>query len=292
MNKSFVTAPYLDRSRFDSSPSGQFPFSISMLSWAYNEEENILGFLQRAKQYMDRLGVDYEHILIDDCSTDNTVQIAIQHQKHYPQLKIIRHPVNRDVGWAIRTSVSHASKDIFFWQTVDWSYDIEKLPGYLWLLKDYDVVQGVRIPDSRSVESASFFPSKLLKLKYRADNRKRAFQSLINYLVIRFLYNVPLLDFQNVSIYPTRFAQSLNLETHSAFTNPEVIIKAYWRGAKIKQVPIGFIPRKNGTGKGCRWKTIRGAAADILYFWFKWKVLGHSEVRKIHNITIPANVPS
>lgn len=247
---------WLDRSIFDEGKP--FPFSVSILSWAYNEEENIEEFLLRSKVLMDSLGVEYEHILIDDCSRDGTSQVAKEFQSRYPQLKIIRNERNMNSGWNTRIAVAAASKDILFWQTVDWSYDISRIKEHLWSLRDYDVVQGVRRGG----------------IGRRSDTFIKGVVSYINYRLIRILFRIPIGDFQNVTIYPRKLAQSIDFETHSAFTNPEMILKSYWKGAAFKQVSIDFIPRRKGEAKGTKPKFMIRSIVEIFRCWILWIVLG------------------
>ncbi len=266
-----------DRLRAARARGGPFPFSVSMVSWAYNEEPNIAEFLTRAQRLMDSLGTEYEHILVDDASTDRTYPIACEIQSRYPQLRIIRNPRNADCGWNIRTCVREASKEVMFWQTADWSYDIARIERYLWCLETHDVVQGVRIRSERPTYQNLFrqIPGlRDLRVSRRSDNLFKAIVSITNYYLIRLLFRIPLLDFQNVTIYPTRLAKSIAFESHSAFTNPEMLIKSYWKGAAIAQVPIAFIRRTKGTAKGTRYRAIAAAIRHILGCWFRWVVLG------------------
>ncbi len=238
------------------------PKSLSLVSWAFNEEEEIRDFLTRSQNFMDRLGLDYEHILIEDGSADRTLQIAREVQLTYPQLRVIPNGKNEGVGKATRKAISLATKEVLFWQTVDWAYDISNLREYLPFLNSFDVVQGYRPP--------GFYQ--------RSDNFVKGCISLCNYLLIRTLFRLPLKDYQNVTLYPTRLAQSIHCESHSSFTNPELLLKARWKGATFKQVPIAFIPRKRGRAKGTKLTSILASLRQIFYFWFKWMVLGlHSD---------------
>ena len=66
----------------------------------------------------------------------------------------------------------------------------------------------------------------------------------------------------------------MELETESAFTNPECLLKVWWKGTTIKEVPVPFIKRNKGTAKGTRIPAILAAVKDILYWWGRWIVLG------------------
>lgn len=257
----------------------KFDRSVSLLSWAYNEELNIADYLARASALMDATVKDYEIILIDDGSTDRTYQIAKSVQKQHPRLKVFQNGTNQGSGVSHRVAISKASKDYLFWQTVDWSYDISDLRRCLEHLKTYDIVQGVRLgarPEERGLGPLQTFLHifSTAHLNQRSDNVKKALVSVINYVLVRTLFRVPVSDFQNVTFYPTRWIQSVRFEATSAFANPEGLIKAYWNGMTIKEVPIGFIPRRHGVGKGTRLRAIRAAVLDILRLWFKWVIKG------------------
>lgn len=236
----------------------KFDRSVSLLCWAYNEEDSIEEYLKRAFALIDLAVEDYEIVLIDDGSTDRTYEIAKAFQETNPRLKIFQNECNLNVGISSRRAIQRASKEYLFWQTIDWSYDISNLREYLEYLKKYDIVQGVR-PKS---------------LTERSDNLKKAIVSIINYWIVKILFRIPLSDFQNVTFYPTKWIQSVKYEAVSSFANPEGLIKSYWNGMSIKEVPINFIPRAAGEAKGTRIKAIVKSVKDILRLWFKWIVLG------------------
>lgn len=258
-----------------------------MLSWGLNEEESIEEFLMRAKAFMDSLNVEYEHILIDDGSTDRTFEIANRVKDRYPQLRIIRNATNRGSGWNTRIAVAAAQNDVLFWQTVDWSYDISGLGRYLPLLRECDVVQGVRVEDKKPHFGWLFQKIPILcdiRVSKRSDNFQKAVISLTNYLLIRLLFRVPVLDFQNVTLYPRRLAQDIQFESASAFSNPEMLLKAYWKGASIKQASIGFIARDKGVAKGTRLPVVLKSIRQVVGFWIKWIVLGRRPDKKTGTI--------
>ncbi|MBZ0156972.1 MAG: glycosyltransferase family 2 protein [Alphaproteobacteria bacterium] len=251
-----------------------------MLCWAYNEEDSIGEYLERATEMIDSAVEDYEIVLIDDCSTDRTNEIARAFQEKNPRLKIFRNEKNLNVGISSRRAIQRASKEFLFWQTIDWSYDIANLRQYLECLRFYDIVQGVRRkPVAVKIRFLRPFVAlaRMLGMKHltrRSDTVQKALVSIINYLLIRLLFNVPLSDFQNVTFYPTKWIQSVQYEAKSSFANPEGLIKSYWNGMSIKEVPISFIPRSQGTAKGTRIKAITASVKDIFRLWFSWVVLG------------------
>jgi glycosyltransferase involved in cell wall biosynthesis len=264
------------------------------LCWAYNEEASIAEYLLKASRLMDSTVEDYEIILIDDGSTDQTYEIARSFQKDNPRLKLFQNGRNLGSGSSSRTAIQKASKEFLFWQTIDWSYDISNLRTFLEYLRTYDIVQGVRIRSvggNQAVLKPLLCIRQLLSIQHlsrRSDTIRKGFVSVVNYVLIRLLFRVPLSDFQNVTFYPTKWIQSVQFEAKSSFVNPEGLIKSYWSGMTIKEVHISFLPRKQGISKGTRIRAIKASIYDIFRLWFKWIILGRRGRIKKGKI-IPAN---
>lgn len=271
----------------------KFDRGVSLLCWAYNEEDSIQEFLERASKLMESAVEEYEIVLIDDGSTDKTYEISKRFQEKAPRLKIFQNERNLNVGISSRRAIQKASKEYLFWQTIDWSYDISDLRIFLEYLKTHDIVQGIRVkPVEVRIKFLKPFVGilRLFGMRHltrRSDTIPKAIVSLINYLVIRTFFRIPLSDFQNVTFYPTKWIQSIKFEAKSSFANPEGLIKSYWNGMSIKEVPINFILRAKGEAKGTRLGAIFRSVEDILRLWLKWVVLGrrgHIRKGKIYRI--------
>src|SRR5687768_3334630 len=210
------------------------PFSLSMLGWALNEEESIAAYIDRAGAFLAALTDDYELILLDDGSSDRTWQVATEYARSRPWLKPYRNQRNRGSGYNTKRAVSLATKDYVFWQTVDWAYDIRHLAQALPRLGAVDVLQGVRT-NALSVDGM---------MDRRSDTAYKGLVSLVNYRLIRLLFRLPISDYQNVTVYPRHLIQSVSLESESSFTNPECLLKTWWRGARFLEVPVPFVKRR------------------------------------------------
>ena len=97
---------------------------------------------------------------------------------------------------------------------------------------------------------------------------------MVNYLMVRLLFGLPLHDYQNVTVYPTKLIQSAALESESAFTNPECLLKMWWKGLRFKEIPVPFCKRQLGVAKGTHWRTILASINDIVHWWGRWILLG------------------
>jgi glycosyltransferase involved in cell wall biosynthesis len=253
--------------------------SLSMLGWAWNEEESIAEYIDRAERFLRTLTDDFELVIIDDGSADGTAEVVRRYQGSRPWLRLHRNDSNRGSGYNTKVAIALARKDYLFWQMVDWSYDLSRLGDYLpHLGRDCDVLQGVR-QGTTSLRGV---------LRKRSDTAYKGLVSIINYLLVRTLFQLPVHDYQNVTVYPTRLIQSVTLESESAFTNPECLLKIWWTGATIREFPVPFLKRTKGVGKGTRPRVVLRSTTDILRWWFRWVVLdrrsdkGNSRVIPVH----------
>ncbi|HXG87632.1 MAG TPA: glycosyltransferase family 2 protein [Vicinamibacterales bacterium] len=246
-----------------------------MLGWALNEEQSVERYVERAAALLVEIADDYELIIIDDGSTDRTWEILSAMRVSRPWLRPYRNEVNRGSGFNTKRAISLATKEYLFWQTVDWAYDITALADNAHLLGQYDVLQGVR---RNALALRQVFSA-------RSDNPYKGLVSWVNYSLIRLLFQVPISDYQNVTVYPRALIQRATLESESSFTNPECLLKTWWQGASFKEIPVPFIKRDTGIGKGTRPLAIARAITDILYWWFVWVVLGRREHRGRGRVT-------
>lgn len=273
----------------------KFDRSVSCLCWAYNERLLIERFMTRLEDLLRRTVSDYEIVIVNDGSTDGTAEILRAMQQKNPRIVLIHNRINRNVGVSFRRAKRAATKEYLFWQTIDWSYDLRFFRAYLELLKSFDLVAGSRNECAErpltfaEMARHTFYKFSPAGLRNRSDTVSKAIVSWGNYFLVRTLFQAPFLDFQNVVLFPTPLIQSFKYESRSSFANPEGLLKAYWRGARIAQVPISFIPRTAGEAKGTKLRAILTSVRDIFRLWFQWIVLGRRE-HKLQGEVIPLDL--
>jgi glycosyltransferase involved in cell wall biosynthesis len=106
---------------------------------AYSEEESIGPVLDHIQKIMAASGLPYQLLVVDDGSTDRTVEIA-----QSKGAEIIQHPTNRGYGAALKMGIRHAQYGIIAITDADGTYPNEEIPNLVKLAADYDMVVGAR----------------------------------------------------------------------------------------------------------------------------------------------------
>jgi glycosyltransferase involved in cell wall biosynthesis len=121
--------------------------SLSIFFPAYNDAESLPELIKRTFEVIPRLTSNYEVLVINDGSTDNTAQALKTLAEFYtPRLKIITHQANRGYGAALRTGFAACTKDLVFYTDGDGQYDVREIEQ-LWkrMRPGVDLVNGYKL---------------------------------------------------------------------------------------------------------------------------------------------------
>ncbi|MFH1562317.1 MAG: glycosyltransferase family 2 protein, partial [Nitrospirota bacterium] len=129
---------------------------ISIVIPAYNEEKGVGALIDELKEKMKCH--EYEIIVVDDGSCDNTVNIARE-----KDVVLIQHPKNRGYGASLKTGIRKAKYDTIAITDADGTYPVSEMPKLIKYIGEYDMVVGARnkqkIPLTR--RPAKFFLNRL-----------------------------------------------------------------------------------------------------------------------------------
>ena len=225
-----------------------------MVVTAYNEEELLESFIRKSMSDLAKVTSDFEIVLVNDGSTDNTLKIARRLAAESPNLRVINLDKNLGTGANYVPGFAAALKEIVFNNTVDAFFNTEDLPLLLEYLDNYDLVSGYR-----SDLSANSVYQKILTLG--------------NYALIRLLFRLRLKAYQTVQFHRKSFLDSISIEATSSFISPELLLKAHKAGKSIKEVKIKYYPRVAGKAKGGNIKSVLRTFKDILKFLWLWVIL-------------------
>jgi len=232
------------------------PF-ISIVSPSYNEEAildiNIITIIEymATKSYK----YDWEILIINDGSKDNTATIADDLAERYSTVRVIHHSSNLNLGNAIKTGFSNSRGDIIVIIDIDLSYSekyIEVMVDKL-IETSADIVMTSPYMKGGEVTAVPFFR----KIMSRWVNRFMRFASQDNHYTFTGM----------VRAYRKSFVQTLNLKTKDYEINPEIIYKAMILRAKIIEIPAHLDWTKQNKFAGKRtssMRVIRGFLSGIM----------------------------
>lgn len=120
--------------------------SISLVLPAYNEAENIEPMIAEAIPALEANADDYEIIVVDDGSSDETASVTKRVMEEHPHVRLIQHPVNQGFGAAVFSGFTNAVKDWIFYTDADRQFVLSELERFVPLMDQADLIAGYRAP--------------------------------------------------------------------------------------------------------------------------------------------------
>jgi glycosyltransferase involved in cell wall biosynthesis len=118
---------------------------LSVIIPAYNEEKRLPATLDNAMEYLSAQSYGAEIVVVDDGSTDGTVQVIRHLQASNDQIRLVTQPKNRGKGAAVRLGMMEASGDYRIFMDADNSTTLDQIGSFWpWIEQGYDVVIGSR----------------------------------------------------------------------------------------------------------------------------------------------------
>ena len=173
---------------------------------------------------------DYELIVVDDASTDDTPAIADRIAAADPRVRVVHHPVNRKLGGSIKTGFAAATGDIVLYTDADLPFDFAELHKALRIMRLYesDIVSAYR--HDRTEEGSS-----------------RAIYTFFYNLLIRIMFGVKMRDINFAfKLCRRRIFDHIELHSEGSFIDAELVIRAKKLGYTVTQFGVDYFPRTRG----------------------------------------------
>jgi glycosyltransferase involved in cell wall biosynthesis len=205
--------------------------SLSVFFPCYNEQDNIRRVYESASKVLERMGIDYQLILVDDGSRDQTPQIADVIAAADPRVTVIHHPANLGYGSALQSGFRAATKTLVFYTDGDGQFDMNELPPLMPLMKRYDIVSCFRLD--------------------RQDGLIRKFNALCWTSFVCCLFRMKLKDINCAfKLYKRHILDRIEMRSTGALINTEILARATRQGFGITQVGVHHFPRAKGRPTG------------------------------------------
>ncbi len=211
---------------------------LSIILPTYNEAKNIAKLIPQLEGVIRKNKLDAEIIVADDNSPDGTANIAKELNKKYGNIRVLLRKKKEGVGAAVRDAYNFAKGKLLLSMDADLQLkasDIMKLLAYI---PEYDMVIG-----SKYLEPQRY--------------QKRSITSFLRYLISKYgnrylglITGTPFRDFSlNFRVLKRKVWQSIEPKDKRNFFFVEMIVQAYRKGFKIKEIPVEFKERPYGKSK-------------------------------------------
>src|ERR1051326_1829651 len=118
--------------------------TLSVIFPAFNEENNIRGTVESAREILPAIANTWEIIVVNDGSVDATAAICEELVRAYPDVRGVHHQKNRGYGAALTSGVLEAKHDLIFFTDSDGQFDLHDLEQFMQWSDAYDIVIGYR----------------------------------------------------------------------------------------------------------------------------------------------------
>jgi glycosyltransferase involved in cell wall biosynthesis len=147
---------------------------VTVVLPCYNEQDHVLLEIARVSRALDESEFSYELLVIDDASTDNTLEVLQKAQAEYPNMRLEPFQRNGGTGTARRIGTQIARGEIVVWTDADMTYPNERIPEMVRLLRENPRID--QVVGARTTEEGTH---KLLRVPAKWMIRKIA-ERLIN----------------------------------------------------------------------------------------------------------------
>lgn len=211
-----------------------FHKTISIVIPVYNESFQIINSIETIQKFFNQNNYQYEIIIVDDGSIDDTKKLLKEYLKTHSNLKLIELEKNYGKGFAVKIGIINANGDLILITDADLSVPIYELEKFLiYYIKGFEIVIGSRTLK----ESKIIIPQTILR---------KVLGRTFNFLV-RLTTGLKFTDTQcGFKLFYRNVAKDLfeNLITKGYAFDVEILLKAQRMGYKIKEVPITWINSK------------------------------------------------
>jgi glycosyltransferase involved in cell wall biosynthesis len=209
--------------------------SITIFFPAWNEEATIHRAVDAATEAGNQLialgeVADYEVLVVDDASTDDTGTIADKLAASDRHVRVVHHEHNRKLGGSLKTGFAEAAGELVLYTDADLPFDMAEVARAVRLLRIYeaDIVSAFRF--DRTGEGP----------------RRLVYSYVYNHLV-QLLFHLRLRDMNFAfKLLRADVFDHVDLVSEGSFIDVELLARAQKLGFHIVQFGVDYFPRTRG----------------------------------------------
>ncbi len=225
--------------------------SISIVYPVYNEELNVDTTIRETLRTLPEITHDFEIIIVDDGSTDNTFSLLSRQAKLDQRIKILKNISNRGLGGALKRGFMEARKDVIIYSDFDLPFSL------------IEIQKAMKILDEDGADIVSAY-----RVNRRADGLKRLIYSCVYNNLIEFIYRIKIRDVNfSFKMFKNNVMPSILPSSEGSFVSAELLVRARLRKYKISQFPVVYHPRVKGSSKLSSIRVIIKILVELFVFY-------------------------
>ena len=215
---------------------------ISFIVPCRNEEQYIKDtVIEITKSVVDL--VDYEILIIDDCSSDQTGNVVRQLRLNNPKIKLLNNNIHLGYGGSFIKALKLAKKEFINLMPGDNAISSSEMKKMLTDIYNYDLIISI-IENKRAIH-------------------RRIFSKIFT-IIVNIVFRDNTKYYNGLGVIRTKVINSLNITSKSPFFMAEIILKILKLKLKYDQRHIIHIEKKFGKSSIFNFKTIVQTISDLI----------------------------
>jgi glycosyltransferase involved in cell wall biosynthesis len=234
--------------------------SISAFFPCYNDSPTIADLVLRVGETLSTLTEDFEVIVVNDGSHDDSGEVLTRLQDSCPYLRVVTHESNRGYGGALQSGFTSATKDLVFYTDGDGQYDPAELAVlHAALTPEVDMVQGWK--------------------SQRSDPLYRTIVGWLYCQFVRFTFGLRTRDVDcDFRLIRRRVLETFPLASTGGCITVELVARVEQGGFVIRELPVQHFPRLYGRSQFFNLPRITRTLWQLGWLWIELKLgLGAEE---------------
>ena len=225
--------------------------SLSIFFPCYNDAGTIPTMVIRATQTARQVTDDFEIIVLDDGSHDDSVQVLQEVQCAIPQLRVIEHDQPSGYGGNVRAGIAASTKEWVFYTDGDAQYDVRELGLLVEALQPgIDVVNGWKIK--------------------RKDPLHRIIIGLAYQYFVKLMFGLQIRDVDcDFRLMRRSIFDTVELESVTGTITFEMVKKIQDAGYQFAEVPVNHYYRQYGTSQFFNFARVARTLMALAGWWWR-----------------------
>lgn len=204
---------------------------LSIVIPAYNEENKIGKTLEKTISYFNSRSYAYEIIVVDDKSSDKTLDIIKELSVRHKQIQLLKNKLNYGKGFSVKKGMLASCGQYVLFSDADFSTPIEEMEKLLeWLEKGHDIAIGSRALKESDIQ---------IHQQWYRETMGKIFNLLVRLITVRKIKDTQC----GFKCFKREVIQNIfNKQTINRFSfDVELLWIALKQRYRVKEVPIRWL---------------------------------------------------